>query len=342
MSHRRTCLFVVVTLMSVAGRHTAYAENWPQWRGPRGDGTSLDTGLRFHWDAHSGIAWKTDLPEWGTSTPAIWGDAMFVTSHQGENLLALKLDRRSGAIEWTQAVGQGTAARTHPNVERQKFHRLHNLASPSPVTDGRLVVVHFGNGDLAAYDFAGKLLWRRNLQDDYGTYTIWWGHANSPVLYHDLVISVCMQDSLDGVDDKPAASYLVAHDLQTGQERWKTARMTGAAAEQADAYTTPLLVDVHGARGSVGHGRQPARRLRPRDGQATMVDLAELVGRRTVTGPTAGDGMIYVTRGMRGPLLALNPDARPTAARTGIAWQYRSRHAGHPLPRRLATSCCSW
>ena len=72
------------------------------------------------------------------------------------------------------------------------------MASPSPVTDGQRVIVHFGNGDLASYTFAGQQEWKRNLVADYGPYTIWWGHANSPLLFGDAVISVCMQDSLEG------------------------------------------------------------------------------------------------------------------------------------------------
>ena len=90
------------------------------------------------------------------------------------------------------------------------------------MTDGQVVVVHFGNGDLAAYDFDGEQLWKRNLQDDYGNYTIWYGHANSPVIAGDLVISVCMQDSLADLHEKPIESYVVAHDLRTGAVRWKT------------------------------------------------------------------------------------------------------------------------
>src|SRR5205085_11808559 len=109
----------------------------------------------------------------------------------------------------------------------------------SPVTDGELVVVHFGNGDLAAYDFAGNQLWRRNLQQDHGAYTIWWGHANSPVLYRDLVVSACMQDSLTDLGDMRASSYLVAHDKRTGALKWLTPRATEAVAEECDSYTTP-------------------------------------------------------------------------------------------------------
>ncbi len=79
------------------------------------------------------------------------------------------------------------------------------MASPSPVTDGQRVIVHFGNGDLASYTFGGQQEWKRNLVTDYGPYTIWWGHANSPLLFGDAVISVCMQDSLEGTGraDRP-------------------------------------------------------------------------------------------------------------------------------------------
>jgi hypothetical protein len=120
----------------------------------------------------------------------------------------VRIDKSNGKIIWTREVGTGTATREAPGRSRQKFHRLHNLASPSPTTDGNVVIVHFGNGDLAAYDFAGNQLWKRNLQDDYAPYTIWWGHANSPVLHDGLVISVCMQDSLADNGKSPAKPAL--------------------------------------------------------------------------------------------------------------------------------------
>src|SRR5204863_6450187 len=110
-----------------------------------------------------------------------------------------------------------------------------------PVTDGERGYAHFGNGDLACFDFAGTKIWYHNLAQDHGHYTIWWGHANSPVLVDDLLISVCMQDPEPG-----GKSYLVAHDKRTGQVRWFTPRDTGAQAESADAYTTPVVQHAGG------------------------------------------------------------------------------------------------
>jgi outer membrane protein assembly factor BamB len=319
---RRVATVLVIESIVLAASARVSADDWPAWRGPRGDSTSLDTGLPVVWSAEQGIAWKTPLPEWGTSTPAIWGDAVFVTTQSGDELLVLKLDRRTGAIQWTQTVGQSPTPRTGPKREKQKFHQLHNLASPSPVANGELVVVHFGNGDLAAYDYDGKLLWQHNLQDDYGPYTIWWGHANSPVLYRDTVISVCMQDSLADISEQQAASYLVAHDLNTGRERWISQRMTGAPAEEGDAYTTPLLVEVEKKTELIVMGANQLDAYDPANGKQLWY-LPGLVGGRTVTGPTPGDGMVYVTRGMRGALVAVklagDEGQRPTS---DIVWKH--------------------
>ncbi|REK19242.1 MAG: serine/threonine protein kinase [Planctomycetota bacterium] len=318
-------------LLLFAGPVLSAAENWPAWRGPRGNSTSTETDLPVEWSETSGIAWKTELPEWGTSTPAVWNDAVFVTTQRDEDLLLLKLDRRSGEIQWTQDVGSGTVARRGPPRKQQKFHRLHNLASPSPTTDGKLVVVHFGNGVLAAYDFEGKLRWKHDLQQEHGAYTIWWGHANSPVIVGDVVISACMQDSLADLSDERAPSYLVAHDLETGKLRWKSMRLTDAPAEQGDAYTTPILVEVDGQRQLLVMGANQLDAYDPITGKQIWY-LPGLVGGRTVTGPTAADGLIYVTRGMRGPLLAVRPGGRGELPQSRIVWQATKGTPDTPCP----------
>ena len=305
----------------------AIADNWPQWRGPDGTGVSQEKDLPIVWHEGRGIDWKTPLPAWGTSTPAIWRDAIFITSHTDQNeLVLLKINKKSGEIVWRQKVGSAEAPREEgkskgPSRDKQKFHQLHNLASPSPVTDGTTVVVHFGNGDLAAYDYDGNQLWERNLQEDYGGYSIWWGHANSPVLYKNLVISVCMQDSLADLRDKPVESYLVAHDLKNGNERWKLTRTTKAKAEECDAYTTPLLLTTSGKQQLVIMGGNQLDAYDPATGKQLWV-LEGLVGGRTVTGPTAAQGLIYATRGLRGAMVAVDPSAGGELSKRSIVWEY--------------------
>jgi len=287
----------------------ASAEHWPQWRGPQGTGVSNETRLPEKWSDESGIAWKTALPEWGRSTPVIWNDALFLTSESDGKLLLLRIDSQNGGIVWTREIGQGTPARAIPGGGKRtaKFHDLHNLASPSAVTDGEVVIAHFGNGDLAALTFEGKTLWKRNLAADYGPYTIWWGHANSPVLVGDLVISACMQDSLDGEAEQLAPSYLVAHHKRTGNVVWQTPRMTGGHAEECDAYTTPLLVQDNGKPLLVVMGGNWLDAYDPLTGKQTWV-LPGLVGGRTITGPTVADGLVFATVGMRGPVHAVKLD----------------------------------
>ncbi len=297
----------------------AKEENWPQWRGPRGNSTSLERRLPTFWNADRGIIWTCDLPEWGTSTPAVWDEAVFLTSHTDDGrLLLIRINARHGEILWTDQVGEGSAPRKEERG-RQRFHRLHNLASPSPVTNGKTVVAHFGNGDLAAYDYSGRQLWKRNLQVDYGKYTNWYGHANSPVIYADMVISVCMQDSLADLQDEPAESYLVAHDLATGKLRWKTPRMTDASAEECDAYTTPVLFSAEGQPRLVVMGGNQLDAYDPRTGKQVWC-LPGLVGGRTVTGPTVGGEMIFSTRGLRGDLLAVRSGGQGELTRQDIAW----------------------
>jgi outer membrane protein assembly factor BamB len=194
------------------------------------------------------------------------------------------------------------------------------MASPSPITDGELVVAHFGNGDLAAYDFAGKQLWLHNLQKEHGTYTIWWGHANSPVLYNNLVISVCMHDSLADLGGVPSQSYLVAHDKRTGEQKWKTIRNTEATAEQCDSYTTPVLLTTKNGPEVVVMGGNQIDAYDPATGRQLWF-LPDIVGGRTITGVTVSGGTVYATQGMRGPLLAIRPEATGKLSPGSVVWK---------------------
>ena len=327
-------LLLLVSLSSGVAR----AENWPQWRGPNGDGVSRETDTPIAWSESKSIVWKCELPPWGCSTPAVWGDAVFLTSHvENRDLLLLKIDKQTGKIVWQRTVDTvatdrmpaGKAMAPHRGV--QKFHLDHNLASPSPVTDGKLVIVHFGNGVLAAYDFAGNVLWLRNLQEDHGPYTIWWGHANSPVLHDNLVISVCMQDSCTNLDGPPSPSYVVAHDKQTGGQVWKAMRMTSATAESCDSYATPILrrsgdrVELVVMGGLVLDAYDPANGKR-------LWYLPGLIGNRTITGPVVAEDMIFVTQGMRQPLLAVKPGGPGERTHRDVAWKVEQGTPDSPTP----------
>lgn len=148
-------LFVVALL---AAGTVARAENWPQWRGPNFNGSTTANGLPITWSKTANVMWVAPLPGQSGATPAIWGDSIFVSSPDAEgNLLLICLDRANGNVRWQRPLGKGNFVKGN-----------NNMASPSPVTDGKLVVVMFGTGDLTALDFTGKVLWRRNLSAEYG------------------------------------------------------------------------------------------------------------------------------------------------------------------------------
>jgi len=140
------------------------------------------------------------------------------------------LNRKTGAIRWQQSIGRGN-----------RIGNKQNMASPSPVTDGEHVWVMNGNGELRSFDFAGRQIWQRDIQEDYGKFGVQFGYASSPLL-HDGVLYL---QNLQGFHtDDP--SYLLAIDGETGKTIWKVDRPTDALHESPDSYSTASLADVDG------------------------------------------------------------------------------------------------
>ena len=177
-------------------------------------------------------------------------------------------------------------------------HDKHNLATPSPVTDGKLVFAWFGTGQVAALDRSGAIVWERHLAKDYGAFDIQWGHGSSPIVYNDLLILLC---------DQPARSYVVALDKATGKERWKADRGQGRA-----SYSTPLVIE-----GSFGSELivNSTERIDAYDAKTgTFLWHAGQESRFAVPTPVFHNGVIYASRGYRsGPYMALKPGGRGDA-----------------------------
>ena len=271
--------------------------------------------LPLRWSKTENVMWKIPLPGWGTSTPAIWLDAIFVTAQEEERLLLLQLDRKSGQVVWQREVGNGTPRRAG-ELGNFRFHDEHNMATPSPVTDGRHVWIHFGSGDLACFDFAGEKVWAMNLVQKYGFYSIWWGHGNSPVLVGDLLISVCMQDPKDG-----GRSYVVAHDKLTGKEKWLVERDTRAQGEPADSYTTPILYRHGGQTELIVFGGNVLDAYEPQSGKR-LWHFDAFKGNRVISGPTLAGDTVYAIQGMRGPLFAVRAGGSGDVTATNVRWRF--------------------
>lgn len=230
-----TTLLLCAALSAASSLTPTRAANWPHWRGPNFDGSSSEKDLPDNFSKTENVKWTAGLPGPSAATPIIWGDTVFVSSTdlKTKTLRAIALDRKTGKELWNQECGVGF----------NKDDRS-NYASPSPTTDGKLVFFYYGNGDLAAFDFAGKKIWSRNIQKDFGSFAFQWTYSTSPTLFDGkLFIQVLQRDVPvrgGGRTDGPNDSYLLALDPQTGKEIWKHIRPSDAVAESRESFTTPI------------------------------------------------------------------------------------------------------
>ncbi len=197
------------TLISLIGigmvfAAAARAKDWPQWRGPHFNGSSEAKDLPDTLDKATDLQWTTNLPGVSASSPIISGESVFVSciDSQSNKLLAMCLNRKDGHVTWQKEVGVGFQSNDR-----------NNMASPSPVTDGKSVWFYYGTGDLAAFDTTGKELWSRNLQKDYGNFSVQWIYASSPLLHDGKVYVQVLHRSED--------SYLLCVDGASGKEVWR-------------------------------------------------------------------------------------------------------------------------
>jgi len=204
---------------------TTRADDWHQWRGPHQNGV-VEGDFPTQWGEDENIVWKVQLPGWGTSTPAIWGEQIFVTTKIDEDNGLICLDR-GGEEQWRVTLGTAASNR----------NRKASAANPSPITDGKYVYAYYKSGDLACVDFDGNIVWQTNLQEEYGEDRLNWDLGTSPVLTSNGVVVAVMHQG---------PSYVVALDRATGDLLWRQQRDLGAPAESRDSYTTPLVVDRDG------------------------------------------------------------------------------------------------
>ena len=283
------------------------AEGWPQWRGSRGDSHSNAKGLPVSWDNRTGVFWQSKLTGTGEGTPIIWGDRVFLTSQIGRGPKV----RRPGAesdesdekvMFSVQCLGVRDGKplceqRIPAEGELMPTHTLHNLSTPSCVTDGELVIALFATGQLHAFDLEGKKLWQRHLGQEYSPFKLLWGHASSPVLHGDSLFVLC--------DHNPAA-YLLALDKRTGKERWKVDRGDGLR-----SYSTPIIIEVDGRQQLVVNSNPGIDAYDPSNGKL-LWNWKEFC-KVPVPVPTCIDGVLFASRGYSGgPFMAIRPgEAKP-------------------------------
>jgi outer membrane protein assembly factor BamB len=301
---KRIWLSMSLVMMVVA---TLSADNWPQWRGPQLNGISRETNLPTTWNQTTNITWKLALPSWSGATPIVWGDLIFLNVADGDALSLWAVDRNTAAVRWQRPLGGGN------HKERKQ-----NMSSPSPVTDGTRVWVMTGTGVLKAFDFAGKELWSRDVQKEYGRFGLNWGYASSPLL-HDGALYVQVLHGMK--TDDP--SYVMKIDAASGKTLWKVNRPTRAIMESPDSYTTPALlrhgnateIVITGGDVVTGHDPASGRELWRMDG----LNPQNNPNYRIVASPVVHAGMIYAPTRER-PLLAIRAGGRGDITSTHRAW----------------------
>jgi outer membrane protein assembly factor BamB len=273
------------------------AQDWPEFRGPTGQGLATAHGLPQVWDETTNVLWKVTIPGRGWSSPVIQGDEIWVTTaveeDREQSFRAICLHRKTGAI-----VRTIEAFRARP---AEAINQKNSFASPTPVLDGNQVFLHFGAYGTACITKSGKILWQTKLAYDNGQH----GPGGSPVIYDDLLIVSC-----DGRD----VQYVVALDKQTGKVRWKQNR------PGYQAYSTPLVVRLPGRDQVISSGALRAVAYDPRNGKELWyVRYAD--GFSNVPRPVFGNGLAYICTGFQQPsLLAVRVDGHGDVTGSHVEW----------------------
>lgn len=315
----RSCVLMMCLVVVRLG--VASAEDWPGWRGPRGDGTSLDEHPPLKWNGGTGenIAWKTKIPGVGHASPIVWQDRVFVPTclEDTDARVLIALDRGTGEIAWQQTVLEAPL---------EKRHKLNSRASGTPVTDGQLIFASFlepdfasnnertpGNLVVAAYNFAGERQWIVRP----GRFASTHGFCSSPVLFEDLVI-------VNG--DHDGDSYVIALDRATGQPRWKFDRK-----HKTRSYVTPLIREIDGRQQLLMSGSKCVVSLDPRTGQQHWeIDgpTEQFVASMVYNGKYA-----FLTAGFPDKhILAIKPDGRGNVTDSHIVWRTTRNCSYVPSP----------
>ena len=300
-------LFVSVLLASVLG---GTAENWPSWRGPRLDGTSLDKRTPVHWNASNNLAWKTALPGVGHASPIVWQDRVFTVTclPETEERVLVCLRRGDGKLLWQQPVVKSP-------LERK--HSLNSHASSTPATDGTRVYVAFLEVKemvVAAYDFDGRRQWLVRP----GVFSSMHGFCSSPILFEDKVI-------VNG--DHDGDSYLVALDRKSGETLWKTPREN-----KTRSYCVPLIRDLAGRTQMILSGDKCVASYDPRNGRRHWL----------IRGPTEqfvaslvyNKGLIFMTGGFPDHhVMAIDPRGSGKITNAShVKWHYTKADSYVPSP----------
>jgi len=280
------------------------AENWNQFRGPILDGTVSAPDLPVNWNGTS-IRWKVTLKGAGQSSPAQWGEKLFLTgaSPDGKERYVQCLSAKDGSTLWEDTV---------PCAQPEAIHKMNSHATPSCATDGKIVAAYFGPGGLHAWDLDGKKLWSYETGVSGGT----WGFAASPVIVDGKVIQNL---------DSEGPSRLVALDAATGKVVWDTPR----EAKPKGGWSTPTLIEHEGRGELILNGEFGVQAYDPATGKELW--FCEAPTGRGEPVPVQAHGKLYVVCGKPGDAYCVKPGGSGKVTATHRLWT-APRKGGRDLP----------
>ncbi|MFP6667611.1 MAG: PQQ-binding-like beta-propeller repeat protein [Pirellulales bacterium] len=319
-------LFQSASLFAALLVSSSSAEDWPAWRGPRGDGTSLEQAVPTQWNETENISWQVEIPGIGHASPIVLGDYMFLVTciEETRERMLLCLDRRTGKTVWRRVVIRAPL---------EAIHQLNSRASSTPATDGKYVYVSFlepdgstvpaevvrkrsgelranntgkavnpGSMCVAAYDLSGQRQWITRP----GGFASVWGYCASPIVFEDKVI-------INGDHDGDA--YIVALDCKTGETIWKVPREN-----RIRSHSVPLIRKLDGRMQMMVVGSHSIVSYDPNDGAKYWYTVGPKG--RAVASPVFATGLLLVSTAYPDrEFLAIRPDGHGDVTDTHIAWR---------------------
>jgi outer membrane protein assembly factor BamB len=319
---RSTVKHLALLTYVLTAASAAHAGDWPQWRGPQFNGSSQERNLPSHWSKSENIAWITDLPGEAASTPVIGGKWVFLSGVDPakDMLQAMCIERTSGKLLWSHDVAKGI---------RQDARSTY--ASASPVTNSKIAIFFYGNGDLVCFDAEGHRRWARNVQNDFGPFAFGWTFSSSPVLYEGKLYLQVLQRNVPvrgrGLTDRANESYLLAMEPETGKTLWRVVRPSEAVMESREAFTTPMPFECQGRKELLIAGGDALSGHDPATGQLLWRwdtwNPKRVPDWRLITSPIAGDGIVLACAPKRNPIYAVKSGGAGVLDDRAVAWVSR-------------------
>lgn len=309
-----TCAAGMLVAMNFASTVSAVADDWPEFRGPTGQGTT-EAQLPLEWSESKNVRWKVPVEGLAWSSPVVSGNQIFLTTAvdkrvDDEPIVSLQLwclNLSDGQQAWTKELF------SHPGQRKVEIHSKNSHASPTPIVSGDKIYCHFGPHGTACVSASGELVWKNESIEYRPTH----GNGGSPALYQDRLIICC-----DGSDRQ----FVLALDMETGKQLWRTERDTDVS--RGFSFCTPTIIEVAGKVQAICPGSGAVFAYDPADGsEIWRVTYGE--GYSVVPRPLFADGLVFVCSGYDDEsIYAIDPRGEGDLTDSNVVWS-ANRNAPH-------------